>query len=89
MGADTHVQWAHDSLNLWFGCEKVSPGCKVCYAENDTPVRVLRHRGLALWGPGSVRYETKSWQANLASFVREAGRTGPRRVFVESEGDFF
>lgn len=90
MGADTKVQWAHDTLNCWLGCDKVSPGCKHCYAEVDTPVRVHRKRGLELWGPKAPRYETKGWQANLRKYVRIAEKTGVlRRIFAQSLADNF
>jgi protein gp37 len=90
MGADSNIPWCDDTLNVWEGCEKVSPGCKHCYAEVDTPVRVHRARGLELWGPKAPRYETKGWRANLRKYVREARRTGVRRrVFTQSLSDTF
>jgi protein gp37 len=44
--------------NEWIGCEKVSPGCKNCYASVDTYARVSKSRGLPLWGPNSTRHRT-------------------------------
>jgi protein gp37 len=31
--AETSIEWADYTFNPWLGCEKVSPGCKHCYAE--------------------------------------------------------
>jgi protein gp37 len=43
------------------GCQKVSDGCKNCYAE----VFVARRMGKPLWGPGSKRQRTKTWDQPL------------------------
>lgn len=29
----TGIGWTGKTWNVWSGCEKVSPGCKFCYAE--------------------------------------------------------
>lgn len=34
MAAGTGVEWAHDSINPWWGCEKISPACENCYAKS-------------------------------------------------------
>jgi protein gp37 len=31
----TNISWTNYSHNFWFGCKKVSPGCRSCYAERD------------------------------------------------------
>lgn len=28
MGRDSGIAWTHHTFNPWWGCEKVSPGCK-------------------------------------------------------------
>jgi protein gp37 len=33
MGVDTKIEWCHHTANSWWGCTKVSDGCKNCYAE--------------------------------------------------------
>lgn len=33
--ASTQIGWADFSHNPWIGCEKVSPACKLCYADRD------------------------------------------------------
>ena len=35
MGYTTGVQWTNRTHNFWYGCKKVSAGCKFCYAERD------------------------------------------------------
>lgn len=35
MGQKTNISWTNRTHNFWFGCKKVSPGCKNCYAERD------------------------------------------------------
>ena len=32
--AETSIEWADFTFNCWRGCQKVSPACKFCYAEN-------------------------------------------------------
>lgn len=48
---DSLIEWCDGTFSPWHGCCKISDGCKNCYAEVSTPVRVKRHRGLTLWGP--------------------------------------
>ena len=33
MGANSKIEWTHHTFNPWWGCVKVSDGCKHCYAE--------------------------------------------------------
>lgn len=35
MGYITGIQWTNRTHNFWYGCKKVSAGCKACYAERD------------------------------------------------------
>lgn len=39
----TNIEWAHYTVNPAEGCSKISPACKNCYAEHDTPVRLVEH----------------------------------------------
>lgn len=91
MGDTTKIQWCDATFNAWIGCEKVSPGCKHCYAAVDTYARVSASRGLPLWGPGSSRHVTSdaNWRKPLA-WNRAAEREGVRRrVFCSSLSDVF
>src|SRR3990172_8990167 len=35
MGENSAIEWTDATHNFWFGCRKVSEGCKFCYAERD------------------------------------------------------
>lgn len=72
MGETTGIAWTRSTINVWHGCDKVSPGCKHCYAEVSTPIRVKRAKGLEVWGKGAARDETNSWEKNLRTWAREA-----------------
>lgn len=32
---NTKIQWTGDTWNPWYGCQKISPGCKYCYMYRD------------------------------------------------------
>lgn len=91
MGEQTKIEWTDHTFSAWIGCEKISPGCKHCYASVDTYARVSKSRGLPLWGPGSSRHVTSrsNWRKPIA-WNREAERSGiRRRVFCSSLSDVF
>lgn len=58
MGERTYIAWATSTGSPWYGCSKVSPGCKNCYAEELT----LRH-GWAEWGDDAPRVRSKGFWA--------------------------
>lgn len=97
MGETTGISWTDSTINVWHGCEKVSAGCRNCYAEVSTPVRVKRARGLEVWGKDAARDETKGWEANLRKWQKTAaeinglmgGTPKPWRVFGQSLSDTF
>lgn len=35
MGKQTNIEWTDATWNPWYGCLKVSPGCKQCYMYRD------------------------------------------------------
>lgn len=75
------------SFNPWWGCEKVSPGCKHCYAENLSDKRL----GYKNWGPGSERlkFMDKHWNEPL-NWNSQCAKLGIRRkVFCASMADVF
>jgi protein gp37 len=85
MGKNSAIGWTDHTFNPWWGCAKVSPGCKNCYAETLS----LRW-GHDAWGAGSRRlFGPKHWNEPLA-WDRNAGRAGKRaRVFCASMADVF
>lgn len=85
MGATTGIEWADATVNIWTGCAKVSPACKHCYAETNSPVRAMAvrigealqvepsadgKRRLKMWGPNGFRYETSNWERELRALNR-------------------
>lgn len=88
MSQETIIAWTDHTFNPWMGCEKVSAGCKNCYAETLTKNRM----GLHLWGnPASTtRQVTKSPWQNVLQWNAAAEREGIRRkVFCASLCDVF
>jgi protein gp37 len=92
MGETTGIVWTNSTINAWHGCTKVSDGCKHCYAEVSTPVRVKRAAGLEVWGAKAARSETKGWEAQIRSMAHDviySAAGGPHRVFGQSLSDTF
>ena len=86
MAKDSAIEWTHHTFNPWWGCTKVSPGCKHCYAETWA-----RRVGQDVWGIRAERRELSDsyWRQPLA-WNAEAVRTGKRaRVFCASMADVF
>lgn len=95
MAEETKISWtATDgkpgaTFNPWMGCERISEGCKHCYAETFVSGRM----GLPLWGPvrSTERQRTSlaNWKKPLA-WDRTAQREGRRiKVFCASLADVF
>lgn len=85
MGQDSKIEWTHHTFNPWWGCVKVSPACKYCYAE-----AWANRLGLELWGETSRRtFGDSHWREPLR-WQREAASAGVRRrVFCASMADVF
>jgi len=85
MAKNSAIEWTHHTFNPWWGCTKVSPGCKHCYAETWA-----RRVGADVWGPNAPRREPSDnyWKQPLA--WNAALRDGQReRVFCASMADVF
>lgn len=93
MGAETGIAWTDHTHNEWIGCLKISAACASCYAEVSTPTRVLRAKGLEVWGPASTTARHRTSEANRRkpfAWDRAAKRDGVRRrVFCSSLSDVF
>mgnify|MGYP000629649282 FL=1 len=83
----SQIQWTDHTFNPWWGCEKVSPGCKHCYAEKFADKRLH----LKVWGAQAERRiaSEKTW-ADPLKWNAEAAKEGKRaRVFCASMADVF
>lgn len=82
----TGISWADLTFNPWIGCQKVSPACDHCYAEDLATSRL----GVE-WGPGAPRRRTApgTW-AKVPRWNRIAEAAGERlTVFCASLADVF
>ncbi|MET4482988.1 DUF5131 family protein [Bradyrhizobium sp. F1.13.3] len=98
MAQSSAIEWTDATVNFWWGCTKVGPGCDHCYAETWS-----KRTGGSHWGHGVPRRKIASaaklihrldndyaeWAAD-----RECGLCGPhaaisRRVFIQSMSDLF
>lgn len=96
MGATTEIGWTDATVNFWWGCTKVGPGCDHCYAE-----RWAKRTGGDLWGLGKPRRKIKGavallhrldngyswWSAD--HHIAGLTPTPRQRVFVQSMADLF
>lgn len=76
------IEWTDDTWSPWEGCQKVSPGCKNCYAAARDK---LYHRG-ENWGPEGTRLMHKAayWD-QIRVWNNQAAKLGRiRRVFCGS-----
>jgi len=86
MGSFSKIEWTTHTFNPWWGCTKVSDGCKFCYAE------ALSNRyGYSFWGPKNPRrVMSENHWLEPAKWDAEAARLGVRyRVFCASMADVF
>lgn len=93
MAEKTLIAWTDHTFNIAWGCTKISPGCKNCYADN-----LSARYGHHVWGPGTPRrtFSEKHWATPLTWDVESqmgvAGVRGPERhhlVFTSSMCDVF
>lgn len=75
MGKTSEIEWTDATWNPWYGCRKVSAGCKLCYAERD-----MRRYG---------RDFSKVTRAAPATFDAPLKWKDPLRIFTCSWSDFF
>lgn len=86
MAKNSPIEWTHHTFNPWWGCVRVSPGCKYCYAETWA-----KRIGMSLWGIEAPRrfFSDMHWKEPL-NWNREAIAAGVRRrVFCASMADVF
>jgi len=86
MAKDSSIEWTHHTFNPWWGCTKVSPGCKNCYAETFS-----RRIGQHIWGRRADRrfFGDAHWREPLKWNTEAARRRIRSRVFCASMADVF
>lgn len=87
MGQNSGIAWTDHTFNPWWGCTKISDGCKNCYAETFASGRL----GLMIWGARSGRrfFGDAHW-AEPMKWNKAAEKSGRRaRVFCASMADVF
>jgi protein gp37 len=86
VGKTTEIAWTDHTFNPWWGCSRVSPACRFCYAAD-----VARRWDHDVWhrhGPRRMLSDN-NWREPLA-WNRAARRAGRReRVFCASMADVF
>lgn len=72
---NSKIEWTDHTWNPWYGCQKVSPGCKNCYMYRDMQRTSLNPR--------------QATRAKPATFCKPLAWKAPARVFTCSWSDFF
>lgn len=86
MSDTTHIQWTDHTFNPWWGCSRVSPACRFCYADRDAS-----RYGFELWRRHGERrmLSENNWRRPL-KWNRDAEAEGvPAKVFCASMADVF
>lgn len=96
MADKTAIEWTDATVNFWWGCTKVGPGCDHCYAETWA-----KRTGSGIWGAGVPRRKIASavktlhrldngyawWAADCQ--IGKLHDHSTRRVFIQSMSDLF
>lgn len=89
MGETTNIKWTNHTFNPWWGCFKVSDGCKHCYAEH----LAVNRRHMPIWGPPATTHRkmmSEDYWKQPIKWNRKAAEAGVReRVFCASMADVF
>lgn len=86
MARNSRIEWTTHTFNPWWGCVKLSPACKHCYAESWA-----KRVGSDVWGINADRrfFGDKHW-SEPARWDALAAASGERaRVFCASMADVF
>jgi protein gp37 len=78
---ETSIEWTDATWNPTRGCDKISPGCKHCYAETFAE----RWRGI----PGHPYEQGFDLRLAPSKLDDPLGWRKPRRIFVNSMSDLF
>jgi len=86
MAKNSSIEWTDHTFNPWWGCAKVSPACRHCYAE-----AWAKRVGQDVWGGTAARrfFGEEHWKEPI-KWNEEANQEGKRRrVFCASMADVF
>lgn len=85
MTQNSKIEWTDHTINFWWGCQKVSPGCEHCYAES-----MAKRVGNDIWGRDKPRRWIKAAVSDALKLNEKAKKAGVRfKVFTNSMADFF
>ena len=86
MSENSKIEWTHHTFNPWWGCVRVSPACKYCYAES-----LAKRYGHDVWGVGSERrfMSDDTWARPLKWNAATEAAGERARVFCASMADVF
>lgn len=83
------IAWTDDTFNIVWGCEKVSPACDNCYAE-ELDDRYYGKGGDTHWGKNPRKIMSDKYWREPLKWDREAAAANERRlVFCSSMADVF
>lgn len=85
MGETTAIEWCHHTFNPWWGCRRVSEGCRNCYAATLSQ----RFDGDALWSGAHRRTKPATWNEPRRWNKAAIAANERRRVFCASMADVF
>jgi protein gp37 len=91
MADTTKISWADATHNHWIGCQKVSPACDSCYAENLMDTRMGRVQwGAPGKGAGTRSLTSLANREKPLAWQKKAKAEGTRPfVFCSSLSDVF
>lgn len=86
MAKNSKIEWTTHTFNPWWGCLKISPACKHCYAE-----AWAKRTGHDVWGAKADRrfFGDKHWAEPLKWNADAADVDVRPRVFCASMADVF
>src|SRR5579862_4964020 len=83
MAENSKIGWTDNTMNFWWGCDKVSKECRLCYIGP-----IMRRSGREPFN-GPIRTSEANWK-NPAKWNRLAQDAGKRLlIFTCSMSDFF
>lgn len=86
MGLNSSIEWTTHTFNPWWGCTKVSDGCRHCYAET-----LSNRYGHNVWGAGQPRrlMSDNHWREPVKWDTAAAAAGTRAQVFCASMADVF